>query len=233
MKKHKIATIEGYGRLTGPAQNGVHTVEVTTAGGGGAAGEISQVKAKNVILATGSEAKMLPGLEADSRILTNIEILSLNQVPKSLMVIGAGAVGDGVCLDLPHLWNGSYDCGISAPGGSGGGRGDFQGADAPLQEARHRREHRRAGGEGGEDRRRREGDLYRRERQDPGEGSRKGAGRRGARGTYGQHRRGEDGDRARPRASSRSTRRKRRPSRASSPSATSWPACRNWPTWAP
>src|ERR1039458_7281237 len=93
MKKHKIARIEGFGRLTGPALDGVHSVEVTTAGGGGAAGEVSQVKAKNVILATGSEAKMLPGLEADSRILTNIEILAIDQAPKSLVVIGAGAVG--------------------------------------------------------------------------------------------------------------------------------------------
>ena len=93
MKKHKIARIEGYGRLTGAAQAGVHTVEVTTAGHDGAAGEVSQVKAKNVILATGSEAKMLPGLEADDRILTNIEILALEQAPKSLLVIGAGAVG--------------------------------------------------------------------------------------------------------------------------------------------
>jgi dihydrolipoamide dehydrogenase len=93
MRKHKIATIEGYARLTGPAQGGVHTVEVTTAGGGGAAGEISQVKAKNVIVATGSEARMLPGLEPDSRILTNIEILALSQPPKSLIAIGAGAVG--------------------------------------------------------------------------------------------------------------------------------------------
>ena len=88
MKKHKIARIEGFGRLTGPAQEGVHTVEVT-----GPAGEASKVKAKNVIMATGSEAKLLPGLEADSRILTNIEILAMDQPPKSLIVIGAGAVG--------------------------------------------------------------------------------------------------------------------------------------------
>ncbi len=88
MKKHKIARMEGYGRLTGPAVSDVHTVEVTAADGA-----VSQVKAKNVILATGSEAKMLPGIQADSSILTNIEILSLSQVPKSLVVIGAGAVG--------------------------------------------------------------------------------------------------------------------------------------------
>ena len=88
MKKHKITVITGYGRLTGPAKDGVHTVDVTAA-----AGEVSQVKAKNVILATGSTAKMLPGLAADSRILTNIEILSMDQVPKSLVIVGAGAVG--------------------------------------------------------------------------------------------------------------------------------------------
>jgi dihydrolipoamide dehydrogenase len=87
MKKHKIARIEGYGRLTGPAQDGVHTV--ATCGGAGD----SQVKARNVILATGSEAKMLPGLEPGDRILTNIEMLAIEQVPKSLIVIGAGAVG--------------------------------------------------------------------------------------------------------------------------------------------
>jgi dihydrolipoamide dehydrogenase len=88
MKKHKIARFEGYGRLTGPAQGGVHTVDVTNA-----AGETTPVQAKNVILATGSEAKMLPGLVPDDRILTNIEILAIEQVPKSLIVIGAGAVG--------------------------------------------------------------------------------------------------------------------------------------------
>ena len=88
MKKHKIARIEGYGRLPGPARDGVHAVEVKSA-----SGEVSQVNAKNIILATGSEAKMLPGLQPDDRILTNIEILAMEQVPKSLIVIGAGAVG--------------------------------------------------------------------------------------------------------------------------------------------
>jgi dihydrolipoamide dehydrogenase len=88
MKKHKIARMEGYGRLTGPAVDGIHTVEVAAADGA-----VIPVKAKNVILATGSEAKMLPGLEADDRILTNIEILAIEQLPRSLVVIGAGAVG--------------------------------------------------------------------------------------------------------------------------------------------
>ena len=87
MKKHKIAVIPGFGRLTGPAKDGVHTVDVDLNGAK------SPVKAKNVILATGSEAKLLPGLKADDRILTNIEILALGAPPKSLIVIGAGAVG--------------------------------------------------------------------------------------------------------------------------------------------
>jgi len=87
MKKHKITVIPGFGRLTGPAQNGIHTVEVE------ANGVKSPVKAKNVMIATGSEAKLLPGLKADDTILTNIEILSLGAPPKSLIIIGAGAVG--------------------------------------------------------------------------------------------------------------------------------------------
>jgi dihydrolipoamide dehydrogenase len=87
MKKNKITTISGYGRLTGPAQGGIHTVEITS-------GEAtSNVQAKNVILATGSDAKIIFGLAPDDRILTNIEILAIDQLPKSLIVIGAGAVG--------------------------------------------------------------------------------------------------------------------------------------------
>jgi dihydrolipoamide dehydrogenase len=93
MRKNKVVTASGYGRLTGPAKDGLHSVEVYTPGGGGAGGETTFIKSKNVIIATGSEARMLPGLEPDARILTNIEVLSLNNIPKSLIVIGAGAVG--------------------------------------------------------------------------------------------------------------------------------------------
>ena len=88
MKKNKVAVISGYGRLTGGARDGIHTVELT-----GADGAKSEVKAKNVILASGSDAKTLFGLKPDDRILTNIEMLAVPDVPKSLIVIGAGAVG--------------------------------------------------------------------------------------------------------------------------------------------
>ena len=87
MKKNKVTTVPGYGRLTGPAKSGAFDVEVDNGG------QKSTLKAKNIILATGSEARMLPGLQSDDRILTNIEILSLNKIPKSLIVVGAGAVG--------------------------------------------------------------------------------------------------------------------------------------------
>lgn len=93
MKKNKVNVFEGHGRLTGTAKDGVHSVEVYTEGGGGADGERSFLKAKNVVLATGSDARMLPGLEPDSRVLTNIEMLSVSAIPKKLIVIGAGAVG--------------------------------------------------------------------------------------------------------------------------------------------
>jgi dihydrolipoamide dehydrogenase len=87
MKKNKVETVRGYGKLTGPAQSGVLTVEVTDGG------KSSLLKTKNVILATGSEARMIPGLEGGDRVLTNIEILSLKEIPKSLVIVGAGAVG--------------------------------------------------------------------------------------------------------------------------------------------
>ena len=87
MKKNKVDTVKGYGKLTGPAQNGTFTIELTNDN------KASHLKARNIILATGSEARMLPGLEADDRILTNIEILSLKEIPKSLVIVGAGAVG--------------------------------------------------------------------------------------------------------------------------------------------
>jgi dihydrolipoamide dehydrogenase len=87
MKKNKVETVKGYGKLTGAAKNGIHTVEVANGG------KTTQLKAKNVLLATGSEARMLPGLEANDRILTNIEILSLKEIPQSLVIVGAGAVG--------------------------------------------------------------------------------------------------------------------------------------------
>ena len=88
MKKNKITVFKGFGRLTGPAKDGVHTIDVKLADG-----KEETVKAKKVVLATGSDARMLPGLKADETILTNYEILKIAEMPKSLVVIGSGAVG--------------------------------------------------------------------------------------------------------------------------------------------
>jgi dihydrolipoamide dehydrogenase len=102
MKKNKVETVKGYGKLTGSAQNGVFTVEIVNDN------KAAHLKAKNVILATGSEARMLPGLEASDRILTNIEILSLKDLPKSLVIVGAGAVG----VEFASIYR-SFDCEVT------------------------------------------------------------------------------------------------------------------------
>jgi dihydrolipoamide dehydrogenase len=90
MRKNKVTVVKGRGSLTGPAKDGIHTVEIVTAGDKKTA---QQLKARNVTLATGSDARMLPGMKPDSTIMTNIEVLSMTEVPKSMIVIGAGAVG--------------------------------------------------------------------------------------------------------------------------------------------
>ena len=83
MKKNKVDWIKGRARLAGPGK-----VEVTGEKG------VQTLETRNIVIATGSEARMLPGLEADpKRILTNIEILNLREVPKSMGIIGGGAVG--------------------------------------------------------------------------------------------------------------------------------------------
>ncbi len=88
MKKNKVETIKGFGSLKGRTANGLLQVEVKADSG------TQTLEAKNVIIATGSDARMLAGLKADPKIiLTNIEILDLPVVPKTMVIIGAGAVG--------------------------------------------------------------------------------------------------------------------------------------------
>ena len=82
MKKNKVEVIAGYAKLKGAGK-----VEVATAEG------TKTLESKSIILATGSEARMLPGLTPDETIMTNVEILEMQQVPKSLGIIGSGAVG--------------------------------------------------------------------------------------------------------------------------------------------
>ena len=84
LKKNKVETLRGFGRLSGPGR-----IVVTDA-----KKQEREISAAKIILATGSEAKMLPGLEADGKIiLTNREVLEIKEIPKSMVVVGAGAVG--------------------------------------------------------------------------------------------------------------------------------------------
>jgi len=83
LKRAKVERLTGYATLKGQGK-----VEVKGESGS------QTIEAKNILIATGSEARMLPGLQPDPEtILTNIEILDLQQVPKNLIIIGAGAVG--------------------------------------------------------------------------------------------------------------------------------------------
>jgi dihydrolipoamide dehydrogenase len=83
-KKNKVESFQGYGRLAGPGR-----ITVTEA-----KGQTREIQAPKIVLATGSEAKTFPGFEPDGKtILTNKEILALKAVPKSMVVMGAGAVG--------------------------------------------------------------------------------------------------------------------------------------------
>jgi len=83
LKRAKVERISGFATLKGGGK-----VEVQGESG------VQTLEAKNIIIATGSEARMLPGMTPDAdKILTNIEILNLTEVPKSLIIIGAGAVG--------------------------------------------------------------------------------------------------------------------------------------------
>jgi dihydrolipoamide dehydrogenase len=83
-KKNKVESMPGYGRLAGPGR-----ITVTDR-----KGQTREIRAAKIVLATGSEAKTFPGFEPDGKsVLTNKEILALKAVPRSMVVMGAGAVG--------------------------------------------------------------------------------------------------------------------------------------------
>jgi dihydrolipoamide dehydrogenase len=83
MRKNKVDVVKGHASLLGGGR-----IEINNGG------KTQTVEAKNIILATGSEARMLPGLQPDPKlILTNIEILDMPAVPNTIGIIGAGAVG--------------------------------------------------------------------------------------------------------------------------------------------
>ena len=81
-KKNKIDWIKGTARLAGNGR-----VEVTD-------GSSQTLEAKHIIVATGSQPRSIPGVEIDrTRIITSDEAIALKSVPKSLIILGSGAVG--------------------------------------------------------------------------------------------------------------------------------------------
>ncbi len=81
----KIEYIEGWGTLTGP-----DTVQVGD----------RTLKGKNIVLATGSYARTLPGLEIGGRIMTSDQALELDYVPSSAIVLGGGVIG----VEFASVW---------------------------------------------------------------------------------------------------------------------------------
>jgi dihydrolipoamide dehydrogenase len=92
MKKNAIDVIPGNGRLVGPG-----TVEVRSEGKPAAT-----IRADNVIFATGARPRTLPGVTIDrTRIITSTEAMSLSSQPKSMVIIGAGAIG----VEFAYFYN--------------------------------------------------------------------------------------------------------------------------------
>jgi dihydrolipoamide dehydrogenase len=91
MKKNKIDTIHGTAAIAAPGK-----VEVRLAAGGAQA-----LETKSIVIATGSDVAKLPGIDVDEEtIVSSTGALSLPQVPKRMLVIGAGVIG----LELGSVW---------------------------------------------------------------------------------------------------------------------------------
>jgi len=92
MKKNKIDYIRGRGNLAGNGR-----VEI------GASGEsIERVSAKHIIVATGARPRSIPGLTVDrKRIITSTEAMNLPEQPRSMIIVGGGAIG----IEFAYLYN--------------------------------------------------------------------------------------------------------------------------------
>ena len=91
-KKNKIEHISGFGKLLGSGK-----VEVSNGG------KVSEtVSAKHIIVATGARARTIPGVAIDGKqIISSTEAMSLQSLPKSMIVIGAGAIG----VEFAYFYN--------------------------------------------------------------------------------------------------------------------------------
>lgn len=93
MKKNKVDVFKGTGHFAD-----AHTLIVSDAGGK----ETDRLGAKHIIVATGARPRMLPGINPDGKkIMTSSDALIVKEVPKSIIVIGAGAIG----VEFAYLFN--------------------------------------------------------------------------------------------------------------------------------
>jgi dihydrolipoamide dehydrogenase len=84
MKKNKVTVVDGHGKLAGKGK-----VLVEKDGK-----KVSELTAKHIILATGARARVLPGMEPDGKLVwTYREAMVPDVMPKSLLVVGSGAIG--------------------------------------------------------------------------------------------------------------------------------------------
>jgi dihydrolipoamide dehydrogenase len=88
-KKNKIDYVVGRAQIQAPADSAIKKVNVT-----GADGKTQTLTGNAVLICTGAKAKMLPGLKADgATIMTSREALAIKTLPKSIVILGAGAIG--------------------------------------------------------------------------------------------------------------------------------------------
>jgi dihydrolipoamide dehydrogenase len=92
MKTNKVTVLEGLGLITAPGK-----VSITSSDG-----QTQEVETKNIVIATGSAPVELPFAKFDGKtIVGSTEALEFTEVPKKLVVVGAGAIG----LELGSVWN--------------------------------------------------------------------------------------------------------------------------------
>jgi dihydrolipoamide dehydrogenase len=91
MKKNKVEYVKGWGRIAGPGKVVVKAED----------GSETTLETNNIVIATGSEPTPLPGVDVDNkRIVDSTGALSLPEVPKTMIIIGAGVIG----LELGSVW---------------------------------------------------------------------------------------------------------------------------------
>ncbi|XP_078446569.1 lipoamide dehydrogenase 2 [Wolffia australiana] len=90
-KKNKVNYVKGFGKLVSPSEVKVDLID----------GNSTVVSGKNIIIATGSDIKSLPGVPIDEKkIVSSTGALALTAIPKKLVVIGAGYIG----LEMGSVW---------------------------------------------------------------------------------------------------------------------------------